>query len=396
MPVIDSYQQQKRTEKFKKKAYRSWDDVDQNAGVVLEELEYKEAQKDETISQENISTVFNDDKEKNSTLHPRDFEQIKILATTQQKNPIKPEITETSSMERVAFALRGLRSVQRQLVFFIADLCITRRQLSSGPIDQAMLIEACQTNINIIRNAIERLTKKGFLVREVGKKGYGGFSSFLISETLRNVIAQELQQPKSDKKFVDLSSHRSNAMVQKDLNPSLPEEWASIDFSPLEHLQFTTNHIEQLYALKKLTAQQVQESIYAFDFDLRENSAQKNLRVGPLNFFMGILRKGTPFAPPQNYEDPLEKALKAYIFLSENREKNRQELEKKAIELAFNGWEKTLPTEEILRICENRPFANDLASIQRKGVLIGYFKEYVWPSIQSALVGQTQNDSTAN
>lgn len=399
MPVIDNYPYRKMAEKFKKKAYRSWDDVDQNAGVTQEINEDQETQTDGAIVKNNISNVFNDNKEGNRTSHLRDFAQIKTLETTQQKNPIKPEITETASIERVSFALRGLRSVQRQLVFFIADLCITRRQLSSGPIDQEMLIEACQKNINIIKNAIERLIKKGFLVREVGKKGYGGFSSFLISETLKNVIVQELQQPKLDKKTVGqfTPSHSEETAYSKITKNFLPEEWASIDFFPLENIHFSINHIEQLYKQNKLTAQQVQESLYAFDFDLKENGKGKSLRVGPLNYFMGILKNGMPYAPPQNYENPLEKALKSYISSNENRVQKQQELEKKALEIAFNAWEKKLSDVDILSICEGNSFANDPNSMLRKGALISYFQKQIWPEIKTTLlVEQTQNNEIIN
>jgi hypothetical protein len=393
MPVIDNYPQRKMAEKFKKKAYRSWDDVDQNADVTQETDEHHEVQTGRTIIKNNISNVFNDDKAENRTSNLRDFAQIKTLETTQQKNPIKHEITETSSIERVAFALRGLRSVQRQLVFFIADLCITRRQLSSGPIDQEMLIEACQKNINIIKNAIERLIKKGFLVREAGKKGYGGFSSFLISETLKNVIVQELQQPRLDKKTGGqfTPSYSEETSPSKITKNSLPEEWASIDFFPLENIHFSINHIEQLYKQNKLTAQQVQESLYAFDFDLKENDKGKSLRVGPLNYFMGILKNGMPYAPPQNYENPLEKALKSYISSNESRVQKQQELEKKALEIAFNEWEKKLSDVDVLSICESNSFANDPNSMLRKGALISYFQKQIWPEIKTTLlVEQTQ------
>ena len=136
--------------------------------------------------------------------------------------------------------------------------------------------------------------------------------------------------------------------------------------------------------------QQVQESIYAFDFDLKENDKGKNLRVGPLNYFMGILKNGIPYAPPHNYENPLEKALNAYIFNNKEREKRQQDLEKQAIEIAFGEWEKELSNEEILRICEGSAFAKDPESVMRKGFLVNHFKEYIWPSVRTTLIEQNK------
>ena len=142
MPLIDTYQKPSKTSRFEKKAYRPWDDLDQNSSVVSESSEHQILPKETEGKSEEKRLAVPDDNEK---------VQTKTLVAVQTKKFFKPEITETSSFESVSFSVRGLRTIQRQLVFFIVDLCIERRQLSSGPITQEMLLDLCNTNINIIK-----------------------------------------------------------------------------------------------------------------------------------------------------------------------------------------------------------------------------------------------------
>jgi len=384
MPLLDTYQKPSKMNKFEKKAYRPWSGLDLDSEKNEENPGFQDLSSAEPTTQAEEIIFFDTDKNKTQEI------QTKILNTNQSKNPAKSEITKISSVEATTFALRGLGvgSIQRKIVFFIVDLCIARKQLSSGPITHEMFLDFCQTNINIIKNAVQRLIKKGFFVRETGKKGKGGFCSFLIPEILRDVVVQEMQQPTPERKPIE---QRTNFLKEEMLFPKtsknfLPEEWASIDFFPLENIGFSINHIEQLYKLNKFTAQQIQESIYAFDFDLKENDKGKSLRVGPLNYFVGILRNGVPYAPPQNYENPLEKALKFYISLNERREQKQQELEQKALEMAFAEWEKKLSNEEVFQICEGKEFAQDSHSLLRKGVLVNYFKEKLWLDIKMTML----------
>lgn len=385
MPSIDSYQSPVKARKFEKKSYRPWNDL--------------ESPKDsERGSQDVVHGLVVSDAIQNS------IESAHVIETqkkqTHQENEFTRSlytqtITEHSSFETVAFALSGLRTIQRQLVFFIVELCIARRQLSSGPITHEMLLGLCNTNVSVIKNAIHRLVQKGYLVREIGKKGQGGFSSFTVSETLKSVVMNELQKKslshnKVDSSNVPFSEHTKGQGVCS----SLPSEWVEIDWFPLDDIRFSQNHIEQLYKQGKLSAQQVQESIYAFAFDLKENQKGKTLKVGPLNYFMGILRNGIPYAANQNYEDPMEKELKGYISRIQEREEKLKKLEEEAILAAIPEWEKTLTEEEILNICQGRASAaNDPKSIVRKGCLFTYFKTNHWPQLKEKIFHESNLSS---
>ena len=89
----------------------------------------------------------------------------------------------------------------------------------------------------------------------------------------------------------------------------LSEDWLNIDIEPLKDIGFTKTHLEQIASQKLLLPEIVQNSIYAFSFDLVENNKAKELKGQPINFFMGILRKGNPYASPANYESPKDKAI---------------------------------------------------------------------------------------
>jgi hypothetical protein len=96
----------------------------------------------------------------------------------------------------------------------------------------------------------------------------------------------------------------------------------------------------------KLTHEMIQESIDAFAFDLRENQKEKFLKTAPLNYFMGILRRGIPYTPPANYKSPQEKALEEFIQSKQKRQEERKKLEAQALDLASEEWLSSLTGDE--------------------------------------------------
>lgn len=73
-----------------------------------------------------------------------------------------------------------------------------------------------------------------------------------------------------------------------------------IDFSSLVTIGFTDLHLKKLH--QKHSSQMIQDSIDAFAFDLQFNRKSKSIKGGSaLNFFMGIMMKGT-YAPPENFK----------------------------------------------------------------------------------------------
>ena len=98
----------------------------------------------------------------------------------------------------------------------------------------------------------------------------------------------------------------------------LDARWQAIDSSPITELRFGRSQIAQIAHSGRVSPEQLQDSIYAFAYDLSENQKAKSISGAPLNYFMGILRKG-PYVPPANYESPEERQQRLYL---ENQDSN--------------------------------------------------------------------------
>jgi len=113
----------------------------------------------------------------------------------------------------------------------------------------------------------------------------------------------------------------------------------------------------------------VQESIYAFQYDIEHNQKLTKIKGDPLSFFMGILSKGQPYNAPAGYINPIEKERKIYFERKKREKQERDEREKQLIELEFEEWYLTLTNTEKLK------FDDESVAILGPNVKIGRNKE---------------------
>ena len=137
-----------------------------------------------------------------------------------------------------------------------------------------------------------------------------------------------------------------SATAQGCINDFVTKEWQDLDIEPLASIGFTKNHLFQIKSQSKLQPQIVQDSIYAFAFDLQENNKAKNIKGDPINYFMGILRNGRVYTFPGNYESPQNKAMQLYMNQRRKIEQKKQLLESEALDLAFREWFSQLNNEK--------------------------------------------------
>ena len=84
---------------------------------------------------------------------------------------------------------------------------------------------------------------------------------------------------------------------------------------------------------------------------------------------MGILRKGIPYTPPENYESPETLAFRRYVENRERQKAAREDLEKRNFELDLDDWiEKQ--TEEELNKAIDEPRYRDKDSPFRRGAVV--------------------------
>ena len=359
MPSIDSFVAKSHSKPFKKKAYRPWTiienqgDLPTNNGA--EQLDSKQVAIGEQLDSKQVA-IGEQKNEKKSC----------FLGTEKTKNEFK-----------------RLSGLQKEIVLFVGKICLENDSTNSGGISMKDLQEAIRRDPNTIKNAIHRVVKKGFIERGKSKPGVGGFCTFKISPFLKQLVSEHEKntipnQNQLDSKIPTSTSSSNNTLTtREDVSVFEGREESEIDTHRLNPIGFENTHLKQILKLKNLSCEIIQDSIDAFAFDLEENGKAEKIKGSPLAYFMGILRKGIPYTPPENYESPETLAFRRYVENRERQKAAREDLEKRNFELDLDDWiEKQ--TEEELNKAIDEPRYRDKDSPFRRGALSLYFKKNVW------------------
>ncbi len=314
---------------------------------------------------------------------------------------------------------------EREIFYFLFSKCRLLGSQTTPPICLEILKELRLKSTNVVKTSLYRLVKKGFLIRKAGKKGRAGWVMFQIPFGLYQQLIVELDgewitnrkqidNNKGSKQITEQvtspSSSSNNIYINKTTtkesdylenleNPissninqqnifGLPDEWMQINTTALKNLSHS--HLKQLYQKNQLTAEQVQESIDAFAFDLEKNNKKALIHGDEVNFLMGILlKRGMPYTPPDNYESPRDRAMRIYLEKKREQQQKRKQMQRQLMGLEFEEWYSNLTTEQKKEIIpsykEETKFSKNLA--------LGYFEENVFPEIEQSITSNTLKDT---
>ena len=313
----------------------------------------------------------------------------------------------------------SLVGLQRGIMIFLYDACKTARSRATAALTLEHIGACLKTSSGSAKTSIQRLEDKGCITRVEFKNGRGGWSKY----ELPDVLFREMLQLETENKLAtnreqtgnkvgpelatepatSLSSSSSSIDLNQNLKTTttgepelfegtatqLAPEWQQVDYSPLSEFGFTQTHLAQIIRQGLLAPPEVQDSIHFFSFDLRRNGKGKGLTGSPLNFFMGIVRKGIPYAPPENYESPTDEARRKTREFKERKERERRAEEQKIFELEFSEWRRGLAADELAKLLPE--YGRKPGSIQ-DAALNTYFETNVWPERAQALFGLTKVD----
>jgi hypothetical protein len=312
----------------------------------------------------------------------------------------------------------GLVGLQRAILILIYDACKAARDRVSGALTLEHLAWRLKTSPGSVKTTLQRLEAKGYILRVAFKNGRGGWSRYELPEAIFRELLQletenklETNWQQSDNKatakpatqpatsfsssssILDLENSKTTTTGEPDFlvdqATQLSAEWAEVDLTPLGDVGFSRAHLIQLARHGKLTPDEVQDSIHHFAFDLNQNGKGQNLKGPPISFFMGILRKGVPYAPPENFESPVEAARRLYVESKRRIEERRQAEERELMELEFAEWRRGLSSELLATLVPE--VVRNIASA-RESSLRSHFNEAVWPEIRGGVPGFFKNE----
>jgi predicted transcriptional regulator len=302
---------------------------------------------------------------------------IRTGNTIDNKVATKRQQTDNKAATKTIFS--ELVGLQRDIIIFICHECKNSRSTITEALTLEHIAKPLKRSIGAVKTTIQRLEKKGCLIRVGFKNGRGGWSryevpDYIYHDALRNEtenkVATKWQQ--SDNKPVSQPttepatrafSSRS-ILNNKESTTELGEEW-KFDIKPHSRWGFYETQLKQLYALGVWTADQVEQALIEFDFDEENNFLPKTIR-SKIHYFMGILR-GKPEENKQpslyssvNYRNQLEVELAEKA--RELEEKRKRDTENKCI-----IWEASLDDESRKRIEKEIPMRL-MASYKAHGV----------------------------
>ena len=298
----------------------------------------------------------------------------------------------------------SLIGLQRSIVIFIYQECKTTRSKTSEPITLEHLSTYMKCSVGTAKTTLQRLEAKGYIIRKEFKNGRGGWSRYEIPEKLFH----ELLQRETDNKLVTnrqqtdnkpasqpatepttrlsssssvINNNKNTTTSESSENDSeylLSEEWQVINIESLADIGFSKHHLKQIANQNKISTALVQESINAFAFDLKENNKGKGLKTSPLNYLMGILRSGIPYAPPSNYESPESRAMKIYLEKKKEVEQKQKAIEEELFSAEFNDWKNTLTNDQIDNILPDN-IKNINLTAPKTSYLRTHYRNEIWP-----------------
>ena len=317
------------------------------------------------------------------------------VASLEEKPETNRQQSDNNAITRTSFSM--VVGLQRACLLFVYQSCKANRSKITESLSLEHISQQLKTSSGSIKTTLQRLEKKGCLIRVEFKNGRGGWSTYEIPETIFN----EMLRQETDNKLITNWQQTGNMVIgatqpsfdhgtgvseasvtsEKKVLKAFPEEWQSINIDQLKWIGFTVTHILQLAQSNKLEPSIVQDSIDAYAFDLTHNNKAETIKGDLISYFMGIVRNGMPYTPPKNYESPQDLAMRIYLEHKKEASDKREAQETELKNLAYLEWENKLnEVEKIEMVPEpQRNMSGPGSTAIKKAYLRPFFDENIWP-----------------
>lgn len=284
----------------------------------------------------------------------------------------------------------SLIGLQRKIVNFIYNSCKIARNKFTNPISIDYLSEQCETTKVSAKKNLQRLEKKGIIVRKTYKDGRGGWTQYELNE---KIFQEALHQESTSKGISNLKNNEAQDKIdvinegnsKLNISMELPNDWLKIDITDASEFGFTLDHLYQLYRTGNCDPKLIERSLEYFVFDLKNNSNLINIKTAPISYFMGIIKRTGVYSAPNNYQSKKEIAMRAYIEKEKSVQEIEKDLEEKIIDLECQKWIAELSEEEKQKIIPDN-LKNIQINAPRIAALRTYFKNIVWVNKKDKII----------
>jgi hypothetical protein len=239
-----------------------------------------------------------------------------------------------------------LVGLQKDIIIFVCHECKNNR----SRITEALTLEYIATGLKrrpgVVKTTIQRLEKKNCLLRVEFKNGRGGWSRYevpdhiyhdaLRNETGNKVVTNWQQtgnklatQPTTE---LATSPSSSSSLNINTTTTELSDEW-KFDITSYARFGFTQTQLKQIVSLGVVSADEVEQSLIEFSYDL-DNNLLPSIKTTKINFLMGLLRSGHTYIS-ERFKNEQEAMIAEMARRAEGKRK-------KLLEEKFLAWEASL------------------------------------------------------
>jgi len=272
----------------------------------------------------------------------------------------KPETNQGQTGDKPTYnidiSIAQLRGVQRQILMFFYDNCVTNNSLKTQPMTLNEISHELRLKKETAKKSIQRLIDKKLIKRVLYQCGRRSFSIFQFSKVTINKIRDKpgtneaarsssiLYTNKYNTKDTTTTPLRSVSMVkrfQESVNSKI-----EIDISPLSDINLNHSHIQQLLKLG-VCKDIIQESINAFAYDLQNGYRKKtDFKISPIAFLIGVLKNNDPYIAHLSFYNKEKQALEDL----KQRKKDLDDIIYQQNKIKFDLWLSKLSHNEQINI----------------------------------------------
>lgn len=291
------------------------------------------------------------------SLIPEKYKEKKVdLKCTETRPKLDLKWTESGPKVDLNLALLSLSGKELEMVYFFHEECQKNGNLTTEKLSISYIKNKLNWTEIGTKRTIQRIFKKGILQKKFTKNGRGGWTIYELPKVIYFHILDEKSGPKVD--LNEPSSSSINIYTKNitttplrsvdsiETSADSVKTWEAIDFSLLTEIGFKEIHISQLLEKGDLTPEEVQESIFAFAYDLKHNPSLLKIKTTPLNLFLGILRRGCPYFPSKEYESEIKRHYEKHKSEREARKLQDQQYLDKHRRETFADWVEKLSLKE--------------------------------------------------
>lgn len=273
---------------------------------------------------------------------------------TQSKHKLNTKQTQTEHVS-------ALIGIQRNILLFIFEECKKARSHITEPLSIAHISNSLEIASGSIKTSIARLCEKRFMIINCFKNGRGGWSTYEIPDGIYKELLQMETQHKLHTNYTQskhkldtqpntqpntsISSSSSYLNIKETTTTELGKEW-NFDLAPYNRFGFTSSQLKQLASLGVISANDVEQSLIEFSYDL-DNNTLPPIKTNKINFLMGLLRAGHSYVSDgfKNEQDVM------IVEMARRASEKRENL----IKAKFEAWEAALSDEDRKKLEKKLP-----------------------------------------